>query len=116
MWEHCLTQIQEDPLSLDRECDWVIKHRLIEAYRTKHDLPLSHPKVALMDLQYHDVNRARGLFYRMQQKNLVERMCTDADIDTRSTLRPRRREHDCGASSSAGRRSASATTPSTGCI
>jgi proteasome accessory factor A len=82
MWEHCLTQIQEDPLSLDRECDWVIKHRLIEAYRTKHDLPLSHPKVALMDLQYHDVNRARGLFYRMQQKNLVERMCTDADIDT----------------------------------
>jgi proteasome accessory factor A len=82
MWEHCLTQIQEDPLSLDRECDWVIKHRLIEAYRAKHDLPLSHPKVALMDLQYHDVNRARGLFYRMQQKNLVERMCTDADIDT----------------------------------
>jgi proteasome accessory factor A len=82
MWEHCLSQIQEDPLSLDRECDWVIKHRLIEAYRTKHDLPLSHPKVALMDLQYHDVNRSRSLFYRMQQKNLVERMCTDADIDT----------------------------------
>ncbi len=82
MWEHCLTQIQEDPLSLDRECDWVIKHRLIEAYRAKHDLPLSHPKVALMDLQYHDVNRSRSLFYRMQQKDLVERMCTDADIDT----------------------------------
>ena len=82
MWEHCLTQIGEDPLSLDRECDWVIKHRLIEAYRAKHDLPLSHPKVALMDLQYHDVNRSRSLFYRMQQKNLVERMCTDADIDT----------------------------------
>jgi proteasome accessory factor A len=81
MWEHCLTEIQQDPLSLDRECDWVIKHRLIEAYRAKHDLPLSHPKVALMDLQYHDVNRSRSLFYRMQQKNLVERMCTDADID-----------------------------------
>ena len=82
MWEHCLTKIAEDPLSLDRECDWVIKHRLIEAYRAKHDLPLSHPKVALMDLQYHDVNRSRSLFYRMQQKDLVERMCTDADIDT----------------------------------
>ncbi len=82
MWEHCLTEIQQDPLSLDRECDWVIKHRLIEAYRAKHDLPLSHPKVALMDLQYHDVNRSRSLFYRMQQKDLVERMCTDADIDT----------------------------------
>ncbi len=82
MWEHCLTGIEKDPLSLDRECDWVIKHNLIEAYRSRHELPLSHPKVALMDLQYHDVNRSRGLFYRMQGRGLVDRTCTDAEIDT----------------------------------
>ena len=81
MWEHCLTAIEKDPLTLDRECDWVIKHNLIEAYRDRHDLPLSHPRVALMDLQYHDVNRDRGLFYRMQARDMVERMCTDAEID-----------------------------------
>ena len=33
MWEHCLKGIENDPWSLDRECDWVIKHQLIEAYR-----------------------------------------------------------------------------------
>ena len=82
MWEHCLTGIERDPFSLDRECDWVIKHRLIEAYREKHDLPLSHPKIALMDLQYHDLNRDRSLFYRLQRRGLVERMCDDADIAT----------------------------------
>jgi proteasome accessory factor A len=81
MWEHCVTGIERDPLSLDREVDWVIKHRLIEAYREKHDLPLSHPKVALMDLQYHDVNRSRSLYYLMQDRGMVERVCTDADID-----------------------------------
>jgi proteasome accessory factor A len=81
MWEHCLTQIDKDPFGLDRECDWVIKHRLIEGYRAKNDLTLTHPKVALMDLQYHDVSRERGLFYLMQAKGMVERMCTDADID-----------------------------------
>jgi len=81
MWEHCLTGIEKDPLSLDRECDWVIKHNLIEAYRDRHELPLSHPKVALMDLQYHDVNRSRGLFYRMQDRGLVDRTATDAEID-----------------------------------
>jgi proteasome accessory factor A len=81
MWEHCLTQIDKDPFTLDRECDWVIKHRLIEGYRAKNDLTLTHPKVALMDLQYHDVSRERGLFYLMQAKGMVERMCTDADID-----------------------------------
>src|ERR671936_309680 len=62
MWEHCLTALAKDPLTLTRECDWVIKHNLLEAYRAKHDLPLTHPKLALMDLQYHDVNRERGLF------------------------------------------------------
>lgn len=82
MWEHCLTQIEKDPLGLDRECDWVIKYKLIEAYREKHDLPLNHPKVSLIDLQYHDVNRDRGLFYKMQDRELVERVCIDADIDT----------------------------------
>ena len=34
-----------------------------------------------MDLQYHDVNRERGLFYKLQDRGMVERMCTDADID-----------------------------------
>src|SRR5438067_1081996 len=31
MWEHCLTTLESDPLKLDRECDWVIKHNLIDA-------------------------------------------------------------------------------------
>src|SRR5438093_11287854 len=82
MWEHCLTTLESDPFKLDRECDWVIKDNLIEAYRKKHDLALASPKVALVDLQYHDVNRERGLFYRMQARDLVERMCTDEAIDT----------------------------------
>ena len=82
MWEHCLTGLEKDPLSLDRECDWVIKHRLLEAYQARHDVPLTHPKIALMDLQYHDVSQDRGLFYRMQQKGLVERVCTDEAIAT----------------------------------
>jgi proteasome accessory factor A len=81
MWEHTLTGLEKDPFSLDRECDWVIKHNLIEAYRERHDLPLAHPRVALLDLQYHDVNRQRGLFYRMQQKGMVDRVATDADIN-----------------------------------
>jgi proteasome accessory factor A len=81
MWEHCVTQIEKDPLELDREVDWVIKHRLLDAYKTKHDLGLGNPTIALMDLQYHDVNRDRSLFYKMQRRGLVERLCSDADID-----------------------------------
>src|SRR3989454_1793975 len=81
MWDHCLSKLEIDPFSLERECDWVIKHHLVESYRERHDLPLTHPRVALMDLQYHDVNRQRGLYYRMQDKGLVERVVTDQNID-----------------------------------
>jgi proteasome accessory factor A len=82
MWEHCLTGLEHDPWSLDRECDWIIKHHLIERYRARNGVPLTHPKVALIDLQYHDVNRERGLFYKMQSAGLVERTSTDEAIDT----------------------------------
>jgi proteasome accessory factor A len=82
MWEHCVTTIERDPLELDRECDWVIKYKLLEAYRERNELSLGHPKVALMDLQYHDVNRNRGLYYLLEHRGMVERMCTDEDIDT----------------------------------
>ena len=81
MWEHCVSTIEDEPLKLEREVDWVIKHQLIEAYRTKHDLPLGHPRVALVDLQYHDLSRERSLFYKLQDRGMVDRMCTDADID-----------------------------------
>jgi proteasome accessory factor A len=81
MWEHCLTGLADDPLSLDREVDWVIKHKLIESYCAKHELPLSDPRVALIDLQYHDIDRRRGLFYKMQQRGLVERVTSDEAID-----------------------------------
>ena len=80
MWEHCLTAIADDPLKLDREVDWVIKYKLLEAYRERHGLSLSDARVALVDLQYHDINRQRSLYYRMQRKGLVERICDDYDI------------------------------------
>ena len=80
MWEYVLTHLEDDPLKLDRELDWVIKYKLIEAYRERHDLSLSDARVALVDLQYHDVNRERGLFYRLQRRGMVDRMVTDAEI------------------------------------
>jgi proteasome accessory factor A len=81
MWEHCVSTLADDPFKLDREVDWVIKHRLIEAYKEKHGLALSSPRVALLDLQYHDINRARGLFFKLQDRGMVERICDDDAID-----------------------------------
>ena len=88
MWEHCLKGLESDPLSLWRECDWVAKYRLVEEMRRRNDVTLAHPKVAMVDLLYHDVDRSRGLFYRLQQRDQVDRVCTDADIANAMTQPP----------------------------
>jgi len=82
MWEHMLTGLEKDPLSLDRELDWVAKLRMIEAYRAKRGLELDDPKVAMLDLAYHDVNRDRGLYYILERRGMVDRVVTDQDIHT----------------------------------
>jgi proteasome accessory factor A len=80
MWEHCMKGLESDPMSLGRECDWVAKYQVIEAYRHRHSFPLGHPKVALVDLQYHDVSRDRGLYYRLEARGSVERVCDDVSV------------------------------------
>lgn len=82
MWEYLLTSIEKDPLSLIREVDWVTKYHLIEKYQAKWDLNRSDPKLALLDLSYHDVNRQRGLYYIMQRRGYVDRIVTDAAVAT----------------------------------
>src|SRR5687767_6589465 len=67
LWEHVLTGLRTDPLSLHRELDWVMKYRVIQGYRERHGLPLGHPRVALVDLAYHDVHRDRGLYYLLER-------------------------------------------------
>ncbi len=87
MWEHCLTTLERDPFELHRELDWVAKHRLVEAYRSRHGLPLSDPQVALVDLQYHDIRRGEpsdgsiaGLYYLLEDRGAATRMVTDREI------------------------------------
>jgi proteasome accessory factor A len=81
LWGRTLTAIETGDLDLvAREVDWVTKYQLIERYRAKHKLPLSSPKVALLDLAYHDVNRERGLYYLLERKGAVQRVTDDLTI------------------------------------
>ncbi len=36
--------------------------------------------MSLLDLQYHDVDRSRGLYYRLQRHDQLDRICDDAAI------------------------------------
>jgi len=88
MWQHCMSKLAVDPLSLDREVDWVIKHNLVEAYRERHGLLLSDSRIQLVDLSYHDINQERGLFYKMQNRGLVDRLATETEVTLAREIAP----------------------------
>ena len=88
MWEHCIVTLENDPMKLDREVDWVIKYRVIEEYRSRHKLALDDPRVQMLDLQYHDIDRTRGVFYKMQSRGMVERVCDDEAIERAKDIAP----------------------------
>jgi proteasome accessory factor A len=81
LWGRVLRAVETghlDPVA--REIDWVSKLKLIERYQRKHDLPLSHPRVAQMDLAYHDLRRGRGLYGLLERRGQVDRIATDPEI------------------------------------
>jgi len=89
MWERALEAIGTGNLDkIAREIDWVTKYQLIERYRAKHDLPLSAPRVAQLDLAYHDIHRGRGLYYLLQRRGGTDRVTRDLDIFEAKSVPP----------------------------
>ena len=86
-WEEILSGLEDDPLTLHRQLDWVAKHRVMEGYRERDGLEWADPKLRLIDLQYHDVRRDKGLYQRLVDAGNVERLVSDAEID-RAVMEP----------------------------
>jgi len=81
LWTRGLQALTGGDLTIvERELDWVIKLRLLDRYRAKHDLALDDPRVARLDLAYHDVSPAHGLFTKLEERGLASRVTTDDDV------------------------------------
>jgi len=109
LWGRTLDAVTDGDLTkIDREIDWAIKLKLIERYQRKHDMELSSPRVAQLDLAYHDIRRGRGLFDLLQRKSLVDRVTDDGEIEAAKdtppqTTRAKLRGDFIAAAQSAGR-------------
>lgn len=91
-WEEVLTGLESDPMGMADQLDWLAKYRLIDGYRERHGLGWDDPKLAAMDLQYHDVRPERSLFARVGMQTLfddeeVVEAVTEPPRDTRAYFR-----------------------------
>ena len=82
-WEYVLTKLEEDPMQLHHEIDWVIKLHLLQAYgeRTNLSPEVSGDRMLMLDLQYHDIRREKGLYFLLERKGQVVRLATEEQIE-----------------------------------
>ncbi|MEU8353683.1 Pup--protein ligase [Streptomyces sp. NPDC048845] len=81
LWGRSLEAIRDQELDrIGTEIDWVMKYQLLERYRSRNNITMSHPRVAQIDLAYHDIHRRRGLYYLLERKGQAVRVCNDLKI------------------------------------
>lgn len=82
LWARVLDAIATQDFSgVDTEIDWVIKRKLLTQFKDRLGCGWDHPKLAQIDLTYHDINPERGLFYVLERKGLAARWIEDAAIE-----------------------------------
>ena len=83
-WAATLDALRRDPMELASSIDWVAKYRLLDAYRQRHDIEWGDPRLAAMDLQYHDLRPDRSLARRLDLDTIV----ADDEVDFAITHPP----------------------------
>ncbi len=87
-WEGVLSRLEADPMQCARELDWVAKLALLQHYRDRDGLEWTDAKLALVDLQYHDVRPEKGLYHRLVSLGRIERLLNDAEVDRAALVPP----------------------------
>jgi proteasome accessory factor A len=89
LWSRTLDAVARDDLdAVAGEVDWVIKQRLLQRYLDKHNLTWGSPRIAQLDLAYHDISRTRGLFNLLEQRGLAATVADDIEVFAAKSVPP----------------------------
>ncbi len=62
-WIAVLDDLERDPLRTADRLDWTAKYRLVEQFREREKISADDPWLRSLDLSYHLLDRAEGLFF-----------------------------------------------------
>src|SRR5438445_440617 len=79
-WENVLNDLERDVMTTRDRVDWVAKKFLLNALQEEEKLSWSDPWLQSIDLEYHNLDLDRGLYYELVRKGLTRRVTTEDDI------------------------------------
>jgi len=80
LWREVLEDYRQDPMRLADRVDWVAKLQIIEREQDRSHVAMDDPKIALIDLLYHDTDRSRGLYFRREARGHMRQMVSAEQI------------------------------------
>ena len=81
LWARGIDAVRSgDPSGVWTELDWAIKGRLIERFRARTGAALDDPRIARLELAYHDVAPGRGLGASLVADGLMDTVVTEDRI------------------------------------
>ncbi len=88
-WESVLHDLRGDYRGLVGRLDWASKLWLLETFREAEQVEWSDPILKSLDLEYHNLNRGKGLYYGLQEEGRAPRLTTDKAVDLAMEHPPR---------------------------
>ncbi|HYO86536.1 MAG TPA: Pup--protein ligase [Dermatophilaceae bacterium] len=89
LWDRALSALErDDPEAVAGEIDWIAKYRLLRRHAQRHDLGWSDPRMAQLELAYHDIDPDRGLFASVQRRGGAARVVGPDQIEAAVTVPP----------------------------
>src|SRR5437762_6128679 len=79
-WENVLNDLEREPMSTRDRVDWSAKKFLLDALQQDEKLSWSDPWLQSIDLEYHNLDLDRGLYYELVRKGLMRRVTTEDEI------------------------------------
>ena len=79
-WENVLDDLERDPSSTGDRVDWAAKKMLLDALQEEEKLSWNDPWLQAIDLEYHNVDLERGLYYELVRQGSMRRVVSEDDI------------------------------------
>jgi proteasome accessory factor A len=88
-WESVLTDLRGDYSKLVGRIDWASKLWLLESYREAEHADWDDPMLKSLDLEYHNLDPKKGLYFGLLEEGRAPRVTTDKAVELAEQHPPR---------------------------
>ena len=88
-WRQAVDEFRKDPGLLTDRIDWVAKEDLLNRFREEENLSIDDPWLQSLDLEYHNIDPDKGLFWALEESGAIRRLTQPAQVSDAMVSPPR---------------------------